>query len=399
MKQFLVNNTVYRERDRQKRLIYEEIASSRETSRKDITVRLEMRATSVSDIVQELLDDGIIAEDHSKGNGKRGRPELCLRVVTNRLVCISIYAEDNTLIGSLLNLAEETLAEESVAIAREIDNRGFLKTVCGIVERLKTRIPPESELVGVGISTVGTVDSKRKNWIGATRWPSIRNIDFHRVESVLGATVNLRRWLDTELEYQLMRDPACRKGNALLFHWGTGIGAAFSHDGVVLDSLFGKFSDIGHIFVDPSPDRLCHCGRRGCLEAVAAIWALAPLFRKYRPEFRETIRDVESGLKDEALLREPEMEYAIHTVGIALANLLRILLPNRVFFIGPFLRNPFVLSLIKKQVGNVFEDRIYKQIRGKLKIDVVRDQMRVCKIANVRPFFDEKLEGLLKAKQ
>ena len=61
---------------------------------------------------------------------------------------------------------------------------------------------------------------------------------------------------------------------AVMLTIGTGVGGAALIDGAILRGAAGAHPEIGHLPVDPAgPD--CHCGARGCLEALAAGPALA----------------------------------------------------------------------------------------------------------------------------
>jgi transcriptional regulator of PTS gene len=383
--------------DLQKESIYHEIRKNPGSSRLKIARKLKLRANTVSDLVLELINAGLVTETQDRPSGKRGRPVRMLEISAARLVCISIYPEDLTLIASLVDMADNTLAETSVAILPETNNRAFLRILNSVLDSLISQIPAGSQLIGAGISLIGTVDGNKKVWIEATRWPRIRAISFRPIEKRIGVPVVLKRWLDTELEYQLIRNPSCNTGNSLLFHWGMGIGVAFSHKGKVIESRFGKFADIGHIFVDPDPKRVCRCGHPGCLEAVAAIWALLPVFRKEYPSMRENIHDVIKALNQTRVFEDPEFRHAFETVKKNFSNLFKLYFPDKIFFIGPFLQDPRILQGFTDEVTNIFSKNIYRNIRGRVSIEVVRNQSRFCKIANVRPFFTEKLQTMLHA--
>lgn len=51
---------------------------------------------------------------------------------------------------------------------------------------------------------------------------------------------------------------------------GTGLGGGVVVNGDVIDGAFGAGGEIGHICVNPSEERACGCGRRGCLEQYAS---------------------------------------------------------------------------------------------------------------------------------
>ena len=62
--------------------------------------------------------------------------------------------------------------------------------------------------------------------------------------------------------------------NLIFVKIGTGIGAGIICDGKIYRGASGCAGDIGHIGVDKTGP-LCHCGNRGCLEAIAAGPAIA----------------------------------------------------------------------------------------------------------------------------
>lgn len=55
---------------------------------------------------------------------------------------------------------------------------------------------------------------------------------------------------------------------------GTGIGGGIIVHGRMLEGCGNSAGEIGHVVVDMKGP-LCHCGRRGCMEALAGGWAIA----------------------------------------------------------------------------------------------------------------------------
>jgi transcriptional regulator of PTS gene len=345
-------------------------------------------------MVQELIDEGLIRETKKKLTGKRGRPVKMLEFWPRRIVCISIYPEDYSLIGSLVDMADNTLAETEVFLPPDLDNQRFLDVLDSFLRFLVSKVPPESALIGAGISLIGIVDENSKIWVGAARWPHIKNIAFASVENNIGIPIALKRWLDTELEYQLMQVQEGKTGNSLLFHWGMGLGAAFSHKGQVINSRFGIFTDTGHIIVDPNSKRVCHCGQKGCLEAIASTRALLPVFRKEYPAMQASNYNVKKALAETGIYEHKEFRYALDMVKKIFADMLRLLYPDRIFFIGPFLQDARIAREFTQEI-ETFSQGMYGGIRYQISAGIIHDQLHFCKIANVRPFFEEKLRSLL----
>ncbi|BFO18489.1 hypothetical protein SHKM778_48770 [Streptomyces sp. KM77-8] len=54
---------------------------------------------------------------------------------------------------------------------------------------------------------------------------------------------------------------------------GAGIGCGLVVHGQVVAGAHGVAGEIGHVAIDPA-GRVCHCGNRGCVEAIAADQAI-----------------------------------------------------------------------------------------------------------------------------
>ncbi len=61
---------------------------------------------------------------------------------------------------------------------------------------------------------------------------------------------------------------------------GTGIGAGIISGGALQRGAQGTAGDLGHVFVARGAEVTCRCGNQGCLEAIAAIPALATVVRE-----------------------------------------------------------------------------------------------------------------------
>ncbi|MEV6968936.1 ROK family protein [Hamadaea sp. NPDC051192] len=106
--------------------------------------------------------------------------------------------------------------------------------------------------------------------------------------------------------------------------WSSGIGAGVVVDGRCLTGADGAAGDIGHIRVDPAGP-LCRCGRRGCLAAFAAGYAL-------------------QGASPVA---------AAHRVGEVLASLIALVNPRTLVLGGSIGAQPEVVSTVDEVVRAV----------------------------------------------
>ena len=383
--------TRYRVKDWEKARIYQGICVKPGSSRKSIAETFELRPTTVSFVVQELIQDGLVKEGAIRTPGKPGRPELTLLANFNRCLVISIYVQSRELRGVLVNLRDQVLAEQTRLVEEQADEATFLDTCFSIAEHLSGRVPAGSELLGIALSLVGTVNSRTKLWSFAARWPRIRALDFHRLERRVKLPVALSRIHESELQYLIEKKKAYKRCSIVLFHWGFGIGISYSHMGQLLMSSTGEFGEIGHTIIDPASRKRCQCGRFGCLETEAALWALLPELKKTKSEISEHEEQYFELLQRPEVARLPAVTRALRFVILGVVNVHRLLSPDRILFVGPFTENAAIFQRLQQG----FEESLFDSERGHVRLEIVRGGFSGCGFGSSYPFFRARLKELL----
>ena len=152
-----------------------------------------------------------------------------------------------------------------------------LGQACSLLEKmLKENNLSSEKLNGIGIGVPGPVDFSAGTLVsppimpGWDRYPIIQTVQqwFPSANVVVDNDVNVMALGEI---YQ-----GVGKGvdNLIFVKIGTGIGAGIVCEGKIYRGSSGCAGDIGHIGVNKSGP-LCHCGNKGCLEAVAAGPAIA----------------------------------------------------------------------------------------------------------------------------
>ena len=129
---------------------------------------------------------------------------------------------------------------------------------------------------------------------------------------------------------------------------GTGIGGGIMFNGTLYTGPLGVAGEIAHQTVLPDGP-LCGCGNRGCAEALAKADAIAA--RAGRPTVEEVYAGVRAGESDciEAV------EFAAYYLGIALANAVVLLGPDRIVIGGGI-----------TQAGDLVLDPIRNAVRSRV---------------------------------
>jgi glucokinase len=138
----------------------------------------------------------------------------------------------------------------------------------------------ENPLRAIGISTAGPVDINRGLVTTPPNLPGWHDVPLgERISVALGVPA----WLENDAnaaavaEHRLGAGRGCR--HMVLVAVGTGIGGGLILDGRLYHGASGGAGEIGHMLVEPQ-GRVCGCGRRGCLEAMASGSALDAVARE-----------------------------------------------------------------------------------------------------------------------
>jgi predicted NBD/HSP70 family sugar kinase len=243
-------------------------------SRIDVARLTGLSQAAVTKAVTPLLAAGLV--DDSLGvtpTGLPGRPANPVAVVPDSVIALGIKVNVDELIGVATDLTTRIIASDRVELASH-DPVAVVDAIVRMCVRLQEPLGDlRSSVASIGVSVSGDVDTAT----GVVRDSAI--MGWHGVE--LAAA--LREHLDAEI----VVDNDVR---ALTIgeHWfgvglgtssfaivtiGRGIGSGLHLNGEVVEGAYGVAGEIGHLPLT-SPDRVCACGRRGCVEAVAATSAI-----------------------------------------------------------------------------------------------------------------------------
>ncbi|HEX4724384.1 MAG TPA: ROK family protein, partial [Pseudonocardiaceae bacterium] len=130
---------------------------------------------------------------------------------------------------------------------------------------------------------------------------------------------------------------------------GTGIGCGLVVNNAVIEGSHGVAGEIGHLLAEPDGPR-CHCGNRGCVEAIAGTAALRALAPELTTE--EAVARVRAG--DERL--RAGYRRAGRAIGLALATVANLVGPQRIVLSGEGLA---AFDLYQDEVRDTFAARAF----------------------------------------
>ncbi|WP_460834403.1 ROK family protein [Nocardioides hungaricus] len=129
-------------------------------------------------------------------------------------------------------------------------------------------------VLGIGLSLPGTLDPVRGLSIGSpvmSGWDGVELAPY--LSDVADAPLFVANDADVLARSELLGG-AGRLDDVLVVKASTGLGLGIVAGGRVLSGHLGAAGEIGHTTVDAAGELPCRCGATGCLETIAAGWAL-----------------------------------------------------------------------------------------------------------------------------
>ncbi len=155
---------------------------------------------------------------------------------------------------------------------------------------------------------------------------------------------------------------------------GTGLGSGIVSNGALVYGHDGFAGEMGHTIIKEGSNRLCGCGRYGCLETYTSATGIRKSYMKFLAE-KDKRAAIDPKKIDSAyifqLAREGDEEalqafkYTGNILGLALANAVTYFSPEAIFLFGGLAQSG---ELIFKPTRESFEKNLLKVYQGKVKI-------------------------------
>jgi predicted NBD/HSP70 family sugar kinase len=283
------------------------------SSRADLARETHLTRVTVSDLVGELIEEGLLHELGQRPGSRVGKPATLvgLNPDASHIVCLDL-SDEARLIGAVLDLSGTVLQRRTM----RMQGRTGEAAVAGVTELCQELIGLASRpVLGVGIGSPGVVDPDgvilQAPNLGWTDLPLAA-----KLAAELGLPVHVANDANTAALGEHTYGGAGGRG-LMVIAIGKGVGAGLLLDGALLGGHHYAAGEIGHVIVDER-GQVCACGRRGCLETVVSA-----------PALRAAIKGLDADTADEALAA------AGRRLGTALAPIVSALDLREVVLSGP----------------------------------------------------------------
>lgn len=255
--------------------VLQEVARHGAVSRSDIAAQLSLTPASVSRIVAELIEMGLLEEAGERTAEERpGRRRVEIRFARDGGYVIGLSLEAYEQSAVVADLSGKIMASRNLHVEGcEKPGDALELAAAGIEELIDEAAVPESRILGISVAVVGVLDHESGI---VSRSPFFAWMDTD-AQSYLQQRLRLPVHVDNHLNATTLLEVEQGAGrdatNIILVRAALALAASIYSEGSLVRGRSGSAGQIGHGPVG-GVDRLCRCGRKGCLDTVASGWAI-----------------------------------------------------------------------------------------------------------------------------
>jgi predicted NBD/HSP70 family sugar kinase len=288
-------------RSHNRALVLQTLYTAGPQSRADVARETGLTRVTVSDLVADLIAEGLVVELGQREDARPGKPATLIDVDRGAFQIIGV-----------------DLSEHQRFLGAVVDLDGNIVSRAELVRRLleSTTTP----VLGIGVGSPGVVDP-----LGVVR--SAPNLGWSDValQAHLAERFAVPVHVGNDANVAVLAEHgATHQDDLLLVKVGHGVGAGLIIGGRPV--IGGGFAagEIGHVVVGTDGGPRCACGKHGCLEAWLAV-----------PRLTAQLDAIDADAPDAASARDSILREAGRRLGIVLAPVVGALNLSEVVLSGP----------------------------------------------------------------
>ena len=328
------------------------LASGGPQSRADLARGSGLSRTTVSSLVTELLENGLVVETSERGTpykGGSGRPPLLVALALRPGGVAGVDIGHGHVRVAVSDRSARILAEADVVTDADPQGGATLDLAADLVRRVSEEAGiPAAELLVVGLCVPSPINrrSARVDQAVLPGWNELAPAD------ELGRRLGLPVVLDNDANLGAMAEHqhgAARGTTDVVYvKLASGVGAGLVLGGRLHRGVAGLAGEIGHVLAREHGD-VCRCGSRGCLETEVSTSRLLNLLRPVYGVGLDLHGLLALDARGEPAVRRVLTD-AGHTTGRVLAGLCTTLNPGMLVVGGSLGASPTLVESIRAGV-------------------------------------------------
>ena len=257
-------------------LIFQLIATGTCNTRIELSRRTGLAKTTVTNIVAEFMEKGIVKECEEELTEVCGRNPIILKVADQAPKIIGILVFRTNIQAVLCSLDMQIFRTETIEFG-ELTGDILIQNAFELIDRM---MEEEKNILGIGIASIGPVDIRNGIILNPPRFYGVKHVP---IKEAIQKKYNLPVYFDHDNNCAALAEKLFGIGKAeqdfLLLAVSNGIGSGFVCGGEVFHSHRGFETELGHVSIN-CKGLQCSCGNRGCLEMYASSYVVREKLKK-----------------------------------------------------------------------------------------------------------------------
>lgn len=251
-------------------IIFQLLATETCNTRIELSRRTGLAKATVTNIVAEFMEKGIVQECEEELTEVCGRNPIILKIADQAPKIIGILVFRTNIQAVLCSLDMQIIRKETIEFT-ELTGDTLIDHACKLIDRM---IKDEKKILGIGIASIGPVDFRNGIILNPPRFYGVKNV---AIKEAVQKKYDLPVFFDHDNNCAALAEKLFGIGKAeqdfLMLAVSNGIGSGFVSGGEVFHSYRGVETELGHVSINYK-GLPCSCGNRGCLEMYASSYVI-----------------------------------------------------------------------------------------------------------------------------
>jgi len=253
-------------RSHNRALVLQSLYRTSGLSRADVAREVGLTRVTISDLVADLIDEGLVIELGVRSDARPGKPATVLDINRSGFTIVGVdLSYDAMFLGALMDLDGTVLHREQVE-SRGLTGEAGVEAIRGLLDRLLAQAT--TPVLGIGVGSPGVVDADGTilsapnfGWSGLP------------LQALLAEHTGLPVQVANDANVAALAERTFGEGqdDMMLIRVGRGLGSGLVVGGIPVQGARSAAGEIGHVVVGTDGGQRCACGKDGCLETWLAI--------------------------------------------------------------------------------------------------------------------------------
>ncbi|WP_029688178.1 ROK family transcriptional regulator [Thermoanaerobacter sp. A7A] len=256
-----------------KSIVLNTIRKKGNISRAEIAGITGLNKSTVSFLVDELINEGFVKEE-GPGESKGGRKPIILSINNKAGCIIGIDLDVNYILIVLTDLMANVIWEKKIDVKIGETQQTIIERLIELIDEAISNAPETIRgILGIGIGVPGIVDYKKGSILLAPnlKWENVP------LKQIIEDKFKIKVHIDNEANVGAIGEKwfgaGAKYNNLVYVSAGIGIGTGIIINGELYRGTVGLAGEMGHMTIDIH-DHQCRCGNTGCWENYASEKAL-----------------------------------------------------------------------------------------------------------------------------